>query len=544
VPSHEKILAATDLAIEHVISNGLDDIAKPPTFLSSIEMVVIAAKTEEFRKEARRKTRRFLNTANLQSARIGNPHFYMVPKDEHTLRRVAWIDPFDLIKFLSVSLLLFPEIEAARAAKELGIIHSHRRSGNAGTVFDGDFGYNSFRAASSQLSQQRIGEWKVITDISNFFDRIGNHPLENHLIECGCDEVMTALVREILFQWSGDRRSFGVPVGSDASRIVSEAALLAVDRQLQEENISFVRYVDDFRFFASTRAEAYDIVRFLSELLAEEGLTLNNRKTNIFQIQNFEEEQEATEHAIVATHSQIDENERVEIQRRVQVSGRTSISRFYRHPGRDALRRLQGFSYGDIIAQITNTSGAMQEDAIRTATKYFIYVRQDTELLETMIHTKITSVFYIVDALIKDRDSIHPEVREMARNELLSGMGAADCSYPFQIPLLRLCATPGYEDPTLANAIVERQRQLDNPQFFREALLLGYQQMDRQKIRRMAQYVYQNVAPPMKRAIIHAVLNHPQLSAAQRRPLLRNLQQTSDDWFVHRLERQDENPTG
>jgi len=432
-----------------------------------------------------------LNTANLQSARIGNPHFYMVPKDEHTLRRVAWIDPFDLIKFLSVSLLLFPEIEAARAAKELGIIHSHRRSGNAGTVFDGDFGYNSFRAASSQLSQQRIGEWKVITDISNFFDRIGNHPLENHLM-----------------------------------------------------NISFVRYVDDFRFFASTRAEAYDIVRFLSELLAEEGLTLNNRKTNIFQIQNFEEEQEATEHAIVATHSQIDENERVEIQRRVQVSGRTSISRFYRHPGRDALRRLQGFSYGDIIAQITNTSGAMQEDAIRTATKYFIYVRQDTELLETMIHTKITSVFYIVDALIKDRDSIHPEVREMARNELLSGMGAADCSYPFQIPLLRLCATPGYEDPTLANAIVERQRQLDNPQFFREALLLGYQQMDRQKIRRMAQYVYQNVAPPMKRAIIHAVLNHPQLSAAQRRPLLRNLQQTSDDWFVHRLERQDENPTG
>lgn len=537
MPSHSEISAAANLAIEHVIANGLDDIAKPPTFLSSIEMGVIASRTDEFRAQALRDTQRFLRTANLQNARIGTPQYYMVPKDEHTLRRVAWIDPFDLVKFLAVSLLLFPEIEAARASKELGIIHSHRRSEAVDTVFDPDFGYNSFRAASSQLSQQRMGEWKVITDVSNFFDRIGNHPLENHLIECGCDEQMTALLREILFQWSGDRRSFGVPVGSDASRIVSEAALLAVDRQLQDQNVSYVRYVDDFRIFASTRAEAYDVVRFLSELLAEEGLTLNNRKTNIFQIQNFEEEQEATEQAIVATHSQIDENERIEIQRRVQVSGRTSISRFYRHPGRDALRRLRGFSHADIMAQITATSGGMQEEAIRTATKYFIYVRQDIEILEAMIQAKLTSVFYIVDALIKDRDSIHPEVRELARNSLLSGMGATECSYPFQIPLLRLCATPGYEDPTLANAIVEGHRQFDNPQFLREATLLGYRQMNRQKIRRMAQNVYQNVAPPMQRAIMHAVLDHPQLSDAERRPLIRNLRQLSDDWFVARLER-------
>tara|TARA_R100000687_G_C6446899_1_gene163279 strand:- start:436 stop:2061 length:1626 start_codon:yes stop_codon:yes gene_type:complete len=536
---YDEILAATNLAIEHVISNGLDDIAKPPTFLNSIEMEVIGARPDEFRQQARRETLKFLRTANLQTVRIGNPQYYMVPKDEHTLRRVAWIDPFDLVKFLAVSLLLFPEIEAARADKGLGIIHSHRRSDGAGTVFDSEFGYNSFRAASSQLSQQRMGQWKVITDISNFFDRIGNHPLENHLIECGCDEGMITLVKEILFQWSGDRRSFGVPVGSDASRIISEAALLAVDRQLQEENISYVRYVDDFRFFAATRAEAYDIVRLLSELLAEEGLTLNNRKTNIFQIQNFEEEQDATEHAIVATHSQIDENERIEIQRRVQVSGRTSISRFYRHPGRDALRRLRGFSYSDIIAQITTTSGALQEDAIRTATKYFIYVRQDIEILETMIQTKITSVFYIVDALINDREAVHPEVREMAREALLSGLGATTCSYPFQIPLLRLCATPGYQDPTLANAIVEGHRQFDNPQFLREAMLLGYQQMDRQKITRMSQNVYQNVAPPMKRAIVHAVLNHSRLSDAQRRPLLRNLRQSSEDWFVARLGLQD-----
>ncbi|MEO0667769.1 MAG: RNA-directed DNA polymerase [Pseudomonadota bacterium] len=530
-----ELKAATELAIEHVIDNGLDDIAKPPMFRPSLEMEVITSKADEFRQDAKNETLKFLRTANLANVGIGNPQYYMVPKDQHTLRRVAWIDPFDLVKYLAVSLLLFPHIEKARADKNLNIIHSHRRSDQASKIFDENYGYNSFRAASSILSQQRLGEWKVITDISNFFDRIGNHPLENHLIDCGCDPNITRLGREILFQWSGDRRSFGVPVGSDASRILSEAALLAVDRQLQEQGISYLRYVDDFRFFAGSRAEAYDIVRLLSELLAEEGLTLNNRKTNIFKIQSFEELQETTEQAITATHDKIDENERIEIKRRVQVSGRTSISRFYKHPGRDALRRLKSLSYQEVVAQVTSTSGAEQEEAIRTATKYFIYVRQDVQIIELLLQTKMTSVFYVVDALVKDHDAIHPQVRVMARDVLLSEMGAEICSYPFQIPLLRLCATTGYEDGTLANAVIDRQRHFDNPQFFREATLLSFAQMDRQKIRRMAQEVYQNVAAPMQRSILFAVLNYSRMNEDQRRPILRNLRQSSSDWFIKRL---------
>ena len=530
-----ELQAAVNLAIEHIISNGLDDIAKPPTFRNSIELSAIQANRDEFTRVARRETLSFLRTANLQNVGIGNPQYYMVPKDEHTLRRVAWIDPFDLVKYISVSLLLFPQIEAARPSKNLGIVHSHRQADDGNSIFDTGFGYDSFRQASSELSRQRMGQWKVITDISNFFDRIGNHPLENHLGDCGCDPTMATLAREILFQWSGDRRSFGVPVGSDASRILSEAALIAIDRQLQESSVSYVRYVDDYRIFASSRAEAYDMIRLLSELLAEEGLTLNNKKTRIFQIRDYDEVPEPSEQGITAPHEQIDENERIEVRRRIQVSGRTSISRFYRHPGRDALRRLASLNYQDVISQVRSTLGAEQEDAIRTATKYFIYVRQDAEIIEILLREKITSVFYVVDALVKDHERIDPHVKEIAKNIMLEGLGSDRCSYPFQIPLLRLCATEGYEDATLANSIVDRQRQLDNPQFFREAILLGFQQMDRQKIRRLATEVFRNVAPPLQRAIAFAIKNYNGMTADEKRPLVRNLEQSSQDWFVGRI---------
>jgi len=527
--------AAVNLAIDHILEHGFDDIAKPPIFLDSIELAVIVGNTSDFRREARRRALRFLNTANLQVAGIGNPQFYMVPKDEHTLRRVAWIDPFDLVKFLSVSLLLFPQIEASRAAKDTGIVHSHRRSDTSEAIFDADYGYDSFRRNSSQLSQQNHGKWKVITDISNFFDRVGNHPLENHLNDCGADPQFITLASEILFQWSGDRRSFGIPVGSDASRILSEAALVAVDRQLQERGITYVRYVDDFRMFADTRAEAYDNVRVLSELLAEEGLNLNNRKTRIFQIQDYNEAQEVVDLGINIPHDQIDTNERIEIQRRIQVSGRTSISRFYRHPGREALRRLSGMRIQEILGRVQTEQGAEQEEAIRTATKYFIYVRQDIDIIESLVRHKMTSVFYIVDALVKDAAHVDENVKHLVRNLLVSNMGGERCSYPFQIPLLRLCATQGYEDGTLANAIVDNQRQLDNLHFFREAILLGFQQMDRARIRRLATVIYTNAPPPLQRAIKYALRNYSHMSDHEKRPLLRNLTQTSQDWFVARI---------
>lgn len=274
----QQIRKAIDLALAHILERGLDDIIKPPIFGSSLEHSLISNNFLGFKDYHYRDFEKFINSSNLQNQKIGNPSYFLIPKDHHTFRRVSWMDPRDLVCMLSVALLIFPKIEAARIPKSEKIVHSHRMSDEPDSVFDANFGYESFREESGRISQNFLGGWKVISDISNFFDRISNHDLVNKMEEIGCDEKYTKLIENTLFQWSPGRRSIGIPVGTDFSRIISEVALIEIDKRLAKSNIKFVRYVDDYRFFAKNRSEAYDMVRFFSELLSDEGaiITLAN----------------------------------------------------------------------------------------------------------------------------------------------------------------------------------------------------------------------------------------------------------------------------
>lgn len=318
------------------------------------EILAIASFADEFRAEAKKQAIAFLKNADLQTGKIGLARRSLVAKDENTFRQVAWLDPFDAVKYLSLAVLALEKIEPLRPAKDDQIVHSHRSAAVAGMLFDEKFGYDSFRARSSALSNERIGKWKVVTDIANFFDRVGNHTLENHLLDAGLERKYAKLISEVLFFWAGDRRSFGIPVGSDASRVLAEAILLDVDRKMVEAGIVFVRYVDDYRIFADSKSEALRHVAYLTTLLAEEGLTLNSKKTDIFQII------EATEVVALANrfaegeHEVIDLDEKIEIKRLVRVSGRSAISKFYREPGKEALKKIKLLPKGEIIEKIVS----------------------------------------------------------------------------------------------------------------------------------------------------------------------------------------------
>ena len=75
--------------------------------------------------------------------------------------------------------------------------------------------------------------------------------------------------------WSG-RDSYGLPVGGNASRLLAEAALIDIDRYLISQNITYVRFVDDFRIFAENTDQAAYFFQVLQSRLAEDGLTLNS----------------------------------------------------------------------------------------------------------------------------------------------------------------------------------------------------------------------------------------------------------------------------
>ncbi|MBO1076434.1 RNA-directed DNA polymerase [Roseomonas marmotae] len=460
----------------------------------------------------------------------------MLPKDEFSYRRVAWIDPFDAVKYLSLCIMLFEKIEACRIPKIDGVIHSHRMASVPGKLFDSDYGYNSFRQKSGEISNNYIGKWKISTDISNFFERIGNHPLENHLNDAGCEERYIKLVREVLLQWAGDRRSFGVPVGSDASRILCEAALIGVDNKLTEQGICFVRYVDDFRLFAESKAQGHEIMRVLSELLIEEGLSINPRKTNIVQILEGKEISDQIQDQLHPTHVSIDLNAKTEFTRRVVVSGRSSISRFYREPGKEAIKSLAKINLEEHIKELDNISGADKELIIRNLVKYFIYVNQDVEILYSILRSRLTSIFYIVDALMKDADRIEPEKKIKLRDGLADVIGFKHLSYSFKIPLLRLASHIEYQNPKLIYQVVDEHRTTDSIAFFREAICLGYQQLDRQRIKKLAVDVFPSATISIQRSIYYAILNYKKMTDEEKRPLMKNMKIQTNDYFIKKLQ--------
>lgn len=150
-------------------------------------------------------------------------------------------------------------------------------------IFDSKYNYTNFRHAISAKAKDERVRVVVACDIANFYDRLNLHRLENslHAIK-GIDHAVVSLMNELLLYWS-NRDSYGIPVGSNASRILAEASLINVDKYLHDKQIRFARFVDDYRLFAGDASEAHSWLSVLVERLSHEGLFLNTSKTSIIE---------------------------------------------------------------------------------------------------------------------------------------------------------------------------------------------------------------------------------------------------------------------
>ena len=70
-------------------------------------------------------------------------------------------------------------------------------------------------------------------------------------------------------------------VGSNASRILAEVALIEVDNYLISKGIDFCRFVDDYRISAKNAFEAHSNLALLTLKLSKEGMFLNTQKTKV-----------------------------------------------------------------------------------------------------------------------------------------------------------------------------------------------------------------------------------------------------------------------
>lgn len=201
-------------------------------------------------------------------------------------RHVTLIDPSWNVCYLALVLSISEKIEEARVALDENRVFSYRYHWDKErkSIFRA-VTWADYRSRALELSQQ--SEFIIMTDIADHYARINHHRLENNLNRiCSGDPIIRDLMR--LLQYFSNRRSYGIPVGGPASRILAEASLVNIDRFLLSEGIEFVRYADDYTIFCNSQPNAYKALVKLSDYLSVEGLTLQKSKTKILPSSEFQ----------------------------------------------------------------------------------------------------------------------------------------------------------------------------------------------------------------------------------------------------------------
>ncbi|MCV5706930.1 RNA-directed DNA polymerase, partial [Escherichia coli] len=90
--------------------------------------------------------------------------------------------------------------------------------------------------------------------------------LENALDRVDPNKDYSGKIKKLLQTFS-ETKSYGVPVGCPASRILAELALDSIDKLLSMNRINYKRYVDDFVIFCNSREDAHKILTLLSKKL-------------------------------------------------------------------------------------------------------------------------------------------------------------------------------------------------------------------------------------------------------------------------------------
>lgn len=264
-------------AIEHILENGDTDIFPFP-----FELKFIKSKTE-------------LITQELSNIDISKYHPMslveaMVPKSKYGFRTAHQPFPIDTIIYTALVLSIYDAVEAGRDPEANNRAFSYRKfPGLSKEIFAPERSYKHWLDSIKLKIFSTEYSHVIRTDISDYYSRIYRHRLENILDSLSGESKIVKKIEHFIADWRSNQ-SFGIPVGSSASRLLAEAALNDTDMGLISEGYEHTRYVDDMLVFIKHGQDPYAALGYLAKHLSEnEGLSLNNQKTRIMTWEEFSE---------------------------------------------------------------------------------------------------------------------------------------------------------------------------------------------------------------------------------------------------------------
>ncbi len=516
-----KIEKAVELAIENIAKEGLTDIFPRPYELDCL-------KNDEFKRKIHRDLVKRLKANSFEALKISPIQHVLYPKKTaFDFRRSALMLPMDTILYLALVLRLADVIEQYRIPKKKKRVFSYRFSMRAknGDIFLPSWNYTAFRNHIHRKKKHRNVQFVVECDIANFYDRLNLHRLEQILLSLPVKKNEVKIINSLLLFWS-NRDSYGLPVGSNASRILAETALIPIDNFLTSHNINYCRFVDDFRLFAPDITTAHIWLTKLIERLSLEGLFINPRKTKIEEVKISEKEEKEVS---VFTPPKPKRSKPAKI-----IAGYTGlIPTKFREASQKEKERLIHLGNENFTELLTNPD-IIEPKQFTDFLKFSIYSEKYDNLnkIPELLPKFPQLTLYTVDFLVKKTDSLPEEtitrLQEFFSEWLLSH---PDIPEYIAIAIVKLLGSEDFVNKE-ALLIFFRNLKRNSGAYIGRATLDALQNVvNREDVIEIRPY-FQRADMWEKRAIIKMVDEH--LEDEEKRPWLRNIKihATNDHFSV------------
>jgi hypothetical protein len=270
-----EVATAVERALASILAEGMDVNFPTPFELGRLEHDV------DLRREVMDLTIDYILHPAKRADAAASVHLMSMPKTNiFGYRYLAQIDVLGVMRYLSTAILIAKRLEAARSPDQEQRVFSHRFSSTGPAIFDAGVDYGTFLDHTLDKLDSEQKTFLISADIANFYPSIDDARFLQNLRARGVEPWLTETLADILLQWKPQWRQ-GLPVGPFASHLLAEAALENIDANLANDGIDFVRYVDDYRFFANDMPAARFAIGRLAEHLHAENFTLNQAKCSV-----------------------------------------------------------------------------------------------------------------------------------------------------------------------------------------------------------------------------------------------------------------------
>lgn len=243
--------------------------------------------------------------SQIKSANATLPTTLSMRKDDISRRILALPNPKAFLRLAKLMQEHWEDIqnfsESEHSLSPITYIHKYSDVGekamlNSENVRESLRSKSDFIEGLRNCIQASLGyKYRLKVDVANCYNSIYTHSVAWAI--CGKDEAKRFLRTkepeglknkyeladklDAFIRLQKNNETNGIVVGPFTSRIFSEIILSAIDKKLAEKKYIFRRYVDDYKFYFRSEAQAKESVPQIERILNEYDLHLNTAKTEI-----------------------------------------------------------------------------------------------------------------------------------------------------------------------------------------------------------------------------------------------------------------------